>query len=77
MKTDICIKCGEELNPYVFSVKCSKCTHKEDVIALIAVAVVIGFIFISFIGLKYAWAVYAYHDWRCMFSECRIIKEKI
>jgi len=26
------------------------------------------------IGVKYAWAIYAYDDWRCMFSECRIMK---
>jgi hypothetical protein len=65
-----CIKCSEE----TIGLICSKCDWKDERNGIIFVCVVVLSVLAMTIGIKYAWAVYAYDDWRCMFSECRIIK---
>lgn len=67
-------KCGNELEGYEFY-KCFKCRDKEDkqfVWFCVGLVVVIGLII--FAG-KLVWAKYAYDDYRCVFSECRLLKD--
>lgn len=53
---------------------CIECKWREDKIAGWIIAGIIAFIFLAILGVKLLWAQYAYHDWRCTFSECRIMK---
>ena len=70
-----CYKCNKELGRFDISQsQCYDCEKKEDRNATIFGISVVVLILCIAIGIKYAWAVYAYNDWRCMLSECRIIK---
>lgn len=68
-----CLKCNKELRRFETS-QCYDCKKKEDRNATIFGISVLILVFCIFMGIKYAWAIYAYNDWRCMLSECRIIK---
>jgi len=65
-----CIKCGDETIGFT----CSECDWKDERNGIIFVCTFLFIVLAIIIGAKYAWAIYAYDDWRCMFSECRIIK---
>lgn len=68
-----CVKCGEK--EVTYGVVCYDCKAREDRHFFYFM---IGF-FVSFIllvgGVRWIWAEVVYDDWRCMFSECRILKE--
>lgn len=65
-----CTKCGKDM----FGITCSNCEYKETKITILIFVVTLFIAFAILISAKYAWAIYAYNDWRCMFSECRLIK---
>lgn len=72
-----CKKCNKETEHIGVSL-CFACEYKEKEkeernATIFGISVLI-LVFCIFIGIKYAWAIYAYNDWRCMLSECRIIK---
>lgn len=58
----------------IFSERCPKCESAEDrgfIYFCMAIFIVLfGIIF----GLRYLWAKHVYHDTRCIWAECRIIK---
>lgn len=68
-----CIICGKEISEYRLGT-CYECDKREEKLAWIfGISVLVGVVIMVGI-VKFAWAEFAYHDWRCMFSECRIIK---
>lgn len=73
MTTEICKKHGEYQST-IFNPKCIKCEKEEErgyIIFCICVFVVIVLVFL---GFRYLWAEYVYHDTRCIWAECRILK---
>ena len=77
-----CKKCNKEKEligvPLCFACKYKeeeeKEEEKEDRNAIVFGVGVLILVFCLFIGIRYAWTIYTYDDWRCMLSECRIIK---
>jgi len=76
---DICKKCKKEfkqwrslyLKGYELCHECDdKRIKKEWLVGSLAVVGVLLVIF----GIRYAYAKIVYHDARCMFAECRIMK---
>lgn len=47
---------------------------KGDKLAIIFMMIILLAVCCIIFAVKFAWAKYAFNDWRCMFSECRIIK---
>jgi len=69
--TNICKKHGE-YQDWMFG--CPKCKDEQDRFEMKATAVLITMIILGVIGFRYIWAKYVYHDARCMWAECRILK---
>jgi hypothetical protein len=67
-----CVRCGEDAGPY--SVVCYNCEKKEERRDLMVIYGAVLAIFLVILGIRAAWAKYAYDDYRCIFGECRIIK---
>ena len=67
-----CIKCSKELGVYDWGL-CYDCNHKQEMFFFKVVAGLI-IIILGVFGFKLFWAKYAYNDYRCVFSECRLLK---
>ena len=68
-----CVRCGGEASEY--SVVCYDCKTRSERLEMILVYSVVVEIFAVIVGIRIAWAVYVFDDWRCAASECRIIKD--
>lgn len=68
-----CVRCGGEASHW--DIVCYDCKRKEERNGFIFAIVVIGLLFALIVGVRVAWAMYAFDDWRCALSECRIIKD--
>ena len=68
-----CTKCNKAIGKWYVGL-CRDCENKQDFKFMVFVGVVIFIFFALLFGAKFMWAKIAYDDWRCMFSECRIVK---
>lgn len=69
-----CTECNKELGAYDWGV-CYDCKTKGEVFMFKVVAGIIVLIILAVFGVKLMWAKYAYDDFRCVFSECRLLKD--
>ena len=66
-----CPKHGEY---WKYAMRCPKCKDDEDrQFVWFTVVVIVCIIAIS-IFIRYEWAKHVYHDTRCVWAECRIVK---
>lgn len=68
-----CVRCGNDASQW--EVVCYDCREKESRLEFMVVCAIILLFFAVVVGVRIGWAVYAFDDWRCALSECRIIKE--
>lgn len=69
-----CTKCGKELyTVYDFGL-CYECSEKQDKFMTLLTFGGIILFFVILGGIRLLWAKFVYHDYRCAFGECRIIK---
>lgn len=70
-----CNRCGTEILSFNTNFLCYDCQKREEKHIAIFFVSVILLVFALIIGVKLWWAKYAYNDFRCALSECRILKD--